>query len=90
MNPSFMSNIKIIIEERAASIGNFMVGHLLPFRQKRSVGPFVFIDRMGPVNMNKRDNLDVLAHPHLGLSTLTFLFEGAIMHRAGIGSGKFC
>lgn len=81
-----MSNISLIIEERAASIGNFMVGRLLPFRQKRSVGPFVFIDHMGPVKMNERENMDVLPHPHIGLSTLTFLFEGAIMHRDSIGS----
>jgi len=81
-----MSNIALIIEERAADIGNFMVGRLLPFRQKRSVGPFVFIDHMGPVKMNERENMDILAHPHIGLSTLTFLFEGAIMHRDSIGS----
>jgi redox-sensitive bicupin YhaK (pirin superfamily) len=82
----FMSNIDLIIEERAASIGNFMVGRLLPFRQKRSVGPFVFIDHMGPAKMNERENMDVLPHPHIGLSTLTYLFEGSIMHRDSIGS----
>ena len=76
-----MSNIKLIIEERAANIGNFMVGRLLPFRQKRMVGPFIYIDHMGPVKMNERENFDVLPHPHIGLSTLTFLFEGSIMHR---------
>ncbi|MGY6562442.1 MAG: pirin family protein [Luteibaculaceae bacterium] len=81
-----MSNIELIIEERAASIGNFMVGRLLPFRQKRSVGPFVFVDHMGPVKMNERENFDVLPHPHIGLSTLTYLFEGSIMHRDSIGS----
>lgn len=76
-----MSNIQLIIEERAASIGSFMVGRLLPFRQKRMVGPFIYIDHMGPVKMNERENFDVLPHPHIGLSTLTFLFEGSIMHR---------
>ena len=81
-----MSNISLVIEERAARIGNFLVGRLLPFRQKRSVGPFVFIDHMGPVRMNERENLDVLPHPHIGLSTLTFLFEGSIHHRDSIGS----
>lgn len=81
-----MSNINLIIEERAASIGSFMVGRLLPFRKKRSVGPFVFIDHMGPVAMTKDQNLDVPPHPHIGLSTLTYLFEGAIMHRDSIGS----
>lgn len=81
-----MSNIELIIEERAANIGNFLVGRLLPFRQKRSVGPFVFIDHMGPVKLNERENFDVLPHPHIGLSTLTYLFEGSIMHRDSIGS----
>ncbi len=81
-----MSNIKLIIEERAASIGKFMVGRLLPFRQKRMVGPFIYIDHMGPVKLNERENFDVLPHPHIGLSTLTFLFEGSIMHRDALGN----
>ena len=81
-----MSNINLIIEERAADIGNFMVGRLLPFRQKRMVGPFIYIDHMGPVKMNERQNFDVLPHPHIGLSTLTFLFEGSIMHRDTLGN----
>lgn len=76
----------MIIAERAADIGNFMVGRLLPFRQKRSVGPFVFIDHMGPVALDARQDMDVLPHPHIGLSTLTYLFEGAILHRDSIGS----
>lgn len=81
-----MSNIALIIEERAANIGNFMVGRLLPFRQKRSVGPFVFIDHMGPADLKDYENLDVPPHPHIGLSTLTYLFEGAMMHRDSIGN----
>lgn len=81
-----MSNVGLIIEERAADIGNFMVGRLLPFRQKRTVGPFAFIDHMGPAALKDYENLDVAPHPHIGLSTLTFLFEGAIMHRDSIGS----
>lgn len=55
-----MSNINLIIEERAANIGNFLVGRLLPFRQKRMVGPFIFIDHMGPVKMSERQNLEAL------------------------------
>ncbi|MFY9465040.1 MAG: pirin family protein [Sediminibacterium sp.] len=81
-----MSNIQLIIEERAADIGNFLVGRLLPFRQKRMVGPFIYIDHMGPVKMSGRENFDVKPHPHIGLSTLTFLFEGSITHRDSIGS----
>ncbi|MEI2760428.1 MAG: pirin family protein [Bacteroidia bacterium] len=81
-----MSNISLVIEERAAEIGNFLVGRLLPFRQKRMVGPFIYIDHMGPIRMNKRSNFDILPHPHIGLSTLTYLFEGNIMHRDSIGN----
>jgi len=81
-----MSNIGIIIEERAASIGSFMVGRLLPFRQKRMVGPFIFIDHLGPAAMSDHENFDVGPHPHIGLSTLTFLFEGSIMHRDSLGN----
>ena len=81
-----MSNIKLIIDERAANIRKFMVGRLLPFRQKRMVGPFVCIEYMGPVKLNERENFDVLPHPHIGLSTLTFLFEGSIMHRDTLGN----
>src|SRR5690625_2555936 len=81
-----MSNVDLIIEERAADIGNFTVGRLLPFRRKRAVGPVTFIDHMGPAKMSKDENLDVGPHPHIGLSTLTYLFEGSMMHRDNLGS----
>ncbi|TKC04370.1 pirin family protein [Pedobacter frigoris] len=81
-----MSNIQLIIEERPSNIGNFMVGRLLPFREKRMVGPFAFIDHMGPVSLNDYENLDVPPHPHIGLSTLTYLFEGSIMHKDSLGT----
>lgn len=81
-----MSNIDLIIEERAADIGKFLVGRLLPFRQKRMVGPFIYIDHMGPVKLSERNHFDVLPHPHIGLSTLTYLFEGSIMHRDTLGN----
>ena len=81
-----MSNIGLIIEEKAADIGNFLVGRLLPFREKRSVGPFVFIDHMGPAALKDYQNLDVAPHPHIGLSTLTYLLEGSIQHKDSLGS----
>lgn len=81
-----MSNIDIIIEERPADIGQFLVGRLLPFRGRRMVGPFIFIDHMGPAVMGQDDNLDIGPHPHIGLSTLTYLFEGHVMHRDTLGS----
>jgi redox-sensitive bicupin YhaK (pirin superfamily) len=81
-----MSNIQLIIEERPADICNFLVGRLLPFREKRMVGPFAFIDHMGPAFMNDHQNLDVPPHPHIGLSTLTYLFEGSVMHKDSLGT----
>lgn len=81
-----MSNINLIIEERPRNIGNFMVGRLLPFSGKRMVGPFIFIDHMGPVKMNDHQNMDVAPHPHIGLSTLTYLFEGNVMHKDSLGT----
>lgn len=81
-----MSNINLIIEERPSDIGNFLVGRLLPFREKRTVGPFAFIDHMGPAALKDNENLDVGPHPHIGLSTLTYLFEGSIMHRDSLGT----
>jgi len=81
-----MSNINLIIEERPRNIGNFMVGRLLPFKDKRMVGPFIFIDHMGPAEMPAGQNLDIGPHPHIGLSTLTYLFEGAMLHRDSLGS----
>jgi redox-sensitive bicupin YhaK (pirin superfamily) len=76
----------MIIEERPADIGNFLVGRLLPFRGRRMVGPFIFIDHMGPARLSDHHNIDIGPHPHIGLSTLTYLFEGAIMHRDTLGS----
>ena len=80
------SNIGLILEERAADIGNFLVGRLLPFREKRAVGPFVFIDHMGPTCLKDHQNFDVPPHPHIGLSTLTYLLEGSIFHRDCLGN----
>lgn len=81
-----MSTIGLIIEERSTTIGNFRVGRLLPFREKRAVGPFVFIDHMGPTEIPAGEGLDVPPHPHIGLSTLTYLFEGSILHKDSLGN----
>ena len=81
-----MSNADLIIEERSRDIGDFLVGRLLPFRKKRMVGPFIFIDHMGPSQIGPGHYMDIDQHPHAGLSTLTFLLEGEIMHADSIGS----
>ena len=81
-----MANNKLLVEERKADLGNFMVGRLLPFRKKRQVGPFTFIDHMGPAILGDGKYVDVDQHPHIGLSTLTYLFEGEMMHRDSMGN----
>ncbi|MDA9774614.1 pirin family protein, partial [Saprospiraceae bacterium] len=83
-----MANNKIIVDERQSEIGNFIVGRLLPFRKKRQVGPFTFIDHMGPSKIGNGNYVDVDQHPHIGLSTLTYLFEGEIEHKDSAGSNQ--
>lgn len=81
-----MANNKLLVDERQADLGQFMVGRLLPFRGKRQVGPFTFIDHMGPATFGNGTYMDVDQHPHIGLSTLTYLFKGEVEHRDSIGS----
>ena len=81
-----MSNLGLIIEERSRDIGDFLVGRLIPFRKKRMIGPFIFIDHMGPTKLGPNKYMDVDQHPHIGLSTLTYMLEGNIMHEDSIGS----
>lgn len=81
-----MTIIKLEIPERPADIGEFAVGRILPYHEKRMVGPFIFIDHMGPVTMGPERNMDVGPHPHIGLATLTYLLEGSIMHRDSLGT----
>jgi redox-sensitive bicupin YhaK (pirin superfamily) len=66
--------------------GGFKVRRLLPAAQRRSVGPFVFFDHFGPATEQPGAEHDVRPHPHIGLSTVTYLFEGAMMHRDSLGS----
>lgn len=80
-----MNNSDLIVEERSRDIGNFLVGRLLPFRKKRQVGPFTFIDHMGPSEIKPGKYMDIDQHPHIGLSTLTYLIEGEIHHRDSTG-----
>lgn len=81
-----MANNKMLVNERQRDIGNFLVGRLLPFRKKRQVGPFTFIDHMGPFEAKKEKSVNVNQHPHIGLSTLTYLLSGKIEHRDSTGA----
>ena len=81
-----MTNNDLLVHQRESDVGNFMVGRLLPFRKKRQVGPFTFIDHMGPATLGPGRYVDVDQHPHIGLSTLTYLFAGRIEHRDSTGA----
>ncbi|MGO3128256.1 MAG: pirin family protein [Luteimonas sp.] len=78
----------MIIEQRRRNLGgNFEVGRVLPFAKQRMVGPFIFFDHMGPLDLPQGvdRSVDVRPHPHIGLSTVTYLFSGEIMHRDSLG-----
>ncbi|KRA62003.1 pirin [Caulobacter sp. Root655] len=80
--------IDLVIDQRRKDLGGFEVGRVLPFHSHRMVGPFTFFDHMGPASFAPGfpRNVDVRPHPHIGLSTLTYLFEGEITHRDSLGS----
>jgi redox-sensitive bicupin YhaK (pirin superfamily) len=80
--------IERVIEQRRRDLGGFEVGRVLPYAGGRMVGPFIFFDHIGPVEFPAGipRSVDVRPHPHIGLSTLTYLFEGEIMHRDSVGS----
>src|SRR5690606_1009074 len=78
--------IENLIIPRSSDIGGFAVRRALPTRQRRLVGPFVFFDRMGPAIIRGSNPLDVKPHPHIGLSTVTYLFDGEIKHRDSLGT----
>ncbi|WP_408095504.1 pirin family protein [Peredibacter sp. HCB2-198] len=80
------NDINLTIEPRVKDIG-IPVRRILPWAKKRMVGPFIFLDEMGPVFLHApNDHIDVRPHPHIGLSTLTYLFEGSLYHRDSLGS----
>lgn len=78
--------LEFAIVPRARDIGNFEVRRALPQAKRQMVGPFIFLDQMGPAAMPAGIGMDVRPHPHIGLSTVTYLFEGAIMHRDSEGN----
>ena len=78
--------IETIIEARKRDLGGFTVGRVLPAPARRLVGPFIFFDHMGPAELARGQGLDVRPHPHINLATVTYLFEGEIVHRDSLGS----
>lgn len=80
------ADVELTIIPRASDIGGFEVLRALPFRDKRMVGPFIFWDEMGPGEFITGQGVDVRPHPHIGLSTVTYLFDGMLDHRDSLGT----
>ncbi|MFC3322006.1 pirin family protein [Mesorhizobium cantuariense] len=78
--------VELMVIPNAKDIGGFQVRRALPTAKRRLVGPFIFFDRMGPAILRAGQTLDVRPHPHIGLSTVTYLFDGKIRHRDSLGT----
>ncbi|MEM8815660.1 MAG: pirin family protein [Pseudomonadota bacterium] len=78
-------SVKLLIEPKTRDLGEFSVRRALPDRQCQRVGPFIFFDHMGPATFPPGSGVNVRAHPHIGLATVTFLFDGEILHRDSLG-----
>ncbi|WP_092002668.1 pirin family protein [Marinobacter pelagius] len=80
------SAIETILKPRVADLGGFSVRRLLPTAKRKMVGPWIFFDEMGPAEFRAGEGINVLPHPHIGIATVTYLFEGEILHRDSVGS----
>jgi redox-sensitive bicupin YhaK (pirin superfamily) len=78
--------IELIAVPRSVDVGHFAVRRALPHVKRRMVGPFIFFDHFGPAEFRSGQGIDVRPHPHIGLATVTFLFDGEIMHRDSLGT----
>jgi len=84
--PGLPNGLEMVIVPRAHDVGGFEVHRALPAREKQMIGPFIFFDQMGPGEFLTGSGLDVRPHPHIGLATVTYLFEGSILHRDSLGT----
>lgn len=81
--------IELTIPSRDTDLGGgFQVGRLLPYVKRRMLGPFIFLDHMGPAEFGVGEGIDVRPHPHIGLATVTYLYEGEIIHKDTLGSDQ--
>ena len=84
--PRGTARIAFVLEGKKRDLGGFSVRRVLPSLHHRRVGPFVFFDHMGPFNVEPGRDVEVRPHPHIGLATVTYLFDGEIIHRDSLGS----
>jgi redox-sensitive bicupin YhaK (pirin superfamily) len=84
--PETCPTVETAIVPRSRDLGGFDVRRVLPSSRRRMIGPFIFFDQMGPATLKAGTGVDVRPHPHIGLSTVTWLFDGEIMHRDSLGS----
>nr|MBV6631088.1 pirin family protein [Oceanococcus sp. HetDA_MAG_MS8] len=80
------SALKLVVKPHAKDLGGFSVRRTLPNKECRMIGPWVFFDHMGPANFPAGEGINVRPHPHIGISTVTYLFEGEILHRDSLGN----
>jgi redox-sensitive bicupin YhaK (pirin superfamily) len=80
------TGLDVVIIPRVRDLGGFEVRRVLPAGERRMVGPFIFFDQMGPITFKAGAGIDVRPHPHIGLATVTYLFEGEILHRDSLGN----
>ncbi|MCE2992815.1 MAG: pirin family protein [Alphaproteobacteria bacterium] len=80
--------INLTITPREKDLGGFSVRRILPYVEQKMVGPFIFLDHMGPADFAAGQGMDVRPHPHIGLATVTYLFEGEMFHRDSMGSAQ--
>jgi redox-sensitive bicupin YhaK (pirin superfamily) len=78
--------IDLVIVPRSVDVGHFAVRRALPHTGRRMVGPFIFFDHFGPAEFHSGQGIDVRPHPHIGLATVTYLFDGEIVHRDSLGT----
>jgi redox-sensitive bicupin YhaK (pirin superfamily) len=86
--PAPPNSVELVLLPRAHDIGGFEVRRALPAKERQMVGPFIFFDQMGPGEFLAGRGFDVRPHPHIGLSTMTYLFEGEILHRDSLGAAQ--
>ena len=86
MATDFDATATMLIEPRVRPVGTGQVRRLLPYRQRRMIGPFIFVDVMGPEQLAAGTGTDVDAHPHIGLAAVTYLLEGRLVHRDSTGA----